>query len=81
MEIRVIRVYEDSYDYEYENIFVVKDNEENIKKLNEIEEDLHDLDYEEKAKKYGEESNIVIIEDFIKNNFEILDYYRTDIEC
>lgn len=81
MDIRLIRVYENDYDYNYENTFIVKDNEESLKKLYEIEEDIQDLSYEEKAKKYGSESNIEIIEDFIVNNFESVDYYRSDIEC
>ena len=81
MEIRIIRVYEDSYDYKYENIFVVKDNEDSWRKLCEIEEDIRNLDYEEKEEKYGFESNIELVEDYIRNNFEILDCYRTDIEC
>lgn len=81
MDIRLIRVYETDYDYNYENTFIVKDNEESLKKLYEIEEDIQDLSYEEKAKKYGSESNIEIIEHFIVNNFESVDYYRSDIEC
>lgn len=81
MEIRIIKVYEDCYEYHYENIFVVKDNEDSWRKLCEIEEDIHELDYEEKVKKYGFESNIELVEDYIRNNFEILDCYRTDIEC
>lgn len=81
MNIRVIRVFENDYDYNYENIFIVKDNEEANNKLCELEEDIHNLDYEEKEEKYGVESNIIIVEDFIRNNFEIIDYYRTDIEC
>ena len=81
MEIRVIRVYEDSYDYKYENIFVVEDNEDSWRKLCEIEEDIHNLGFEEKVRKYGFESNIELVEDFIRNNFETIDCYRTDIEC
>lgn len=81
MDIRLIKVYESDYDYNYENYFLVKDNEESLKKLCELEEEIQDLDYFEKEEKYGSESNIEIIEWFIVNNFEKVDYYRSDIEC
>ena len=81
MDIRLIRVYETDYDYNYENTFIVKNNEESVKKLYELEEELSELNYEEKAKKYGSESNIDIIERFIIDNFERIDYFRSDIEC
>lgn len=81
MDIRLIRVYENDYDYNYENYFLVKDNEESLKKLCELEEEIQNLDYFEKEEKYGSGSNIEIIEWFIVDNFERVDYFRSDIEC
>ena len=79
--IRLIRVYEDDEDYKYENIFIVEDNEKSLKELYKLQKDIDDLDYEERDKKYGCESKIEIIENFIINNFTNINFQETDIDC
>ncbi len=86
--IKIIKIFENDYDYDYENYMYIKCNKEDsekiskdiVKKLEEIK----DLDCEEREEKYGEQSIIVAIEEYISNNYDLLneeDYSKLELDC
>lgn len=83
MEYRIIKVYENDYDYNYEQLFLVKCNEKQKTELQRLANELSDLDWEEKIEKYGDnaESKIDFIESYIMNNFEVIKVDTIDIDC
>lgn len=83
MEYRIIKVYENDYDYNYEQLFLVKCNEKQKTELQKIANELSVLDWEERIEKYGDntESKIDFIENYIMNNFEVVKLDIIDIDC
>lgn len=83
MKYRIIRVYENDYDYNYEQLFLVRCSEEQKKKLQDLQQELRDLDWEERIEKYGDnaESKITFIEDYIMENLDVVKVDLVEIDC
>jgi hypothetical protein len=77
----LINVCDDDCDYQYKNSYLVKENQEQLKRLKFIKKDCKELDEDERFQKYGEESIIVIVENYIINNFEIVNVEQINIDC
>ena len=80
MEIAVLNVFEDDYDYQYKRTYIVKNDEEKIKRLLEIVEDTKNMSCEEIEEKYGNESLIEITDYYISNNLEQVKCATYDID-
>jgi len=76
----LIKVYEDSYDYQYEQYFLVDITKEEKEKLLKVSEDIREIDYEEREEKYGSESVIECVENYIVDNFKKVDFERVEID-
>lgn len=81
MKYRIIRVYEDDYDYNYEQLFLVKCSEEQINELLKERDLFDELDWEEREEKYGFESKIDFVENYIMKNFDVVDTGLVEIDC
>lgn len=81
MEYKIIKVYEDSEDYNYENLFLVRINEEQYNELLQIIEEFDNLDWEERKEKFGYESKIEFVETYIMKNFEVVKADLIGIDC
>lgn len=83
MEYRLIKVFENDYDYNYEQLFLVKCDKKQKEELLKLANELSELDWEERIKKYGDnaESKIDFIESYIMNNFEVIKADMIDIDC
>jgi hypothetical protein len=81
MKYRIIRVYENDYDYNYEQLFLAKCSEEQINELLKEKELFEDLDYEEREEKYGFESKIDFVENYIMENFDVIETGLVEIDC
>ena len=79
-KLTLIKVYENDYDYNYEQYFLVNMTKEEQEQFVKICEDIHNLDYDEREKKYGSESVIECTEYYIVHNYEKVDYTRIDID-
>lgn len=77
----IIKVYENDYDYNYENYFLVDISKEEKEQLYNFMDELRKLDTDERIEKYNEESSISIIENYITSNFNGLSCDRIDIDC
>ena len=81
MKYRIIKVFEDSCDYQYENLFLVRCNDKQVEDFKKFQEKVDELymtgDLEEE---YGG-GKIECIEDYIVNNFEVLDVDYIDVDC
>ena len=75
----LIKVYEDSDDFQYEQYFFVDITKEEKEKLLKVCDDIRDLDYDERETKYGSESVIDCVENYIVKNLKKVDYERIDI--
>lgn len=80
MKYRIIKVYEDSSEYQYENLFLVRIDEEQYNELLQAIEKYDDLGYAEAENKYGM-GKIEFVESYIMNNFEVIDTGLIDIDC
>lgn len=80
MKYRIIRVYENAEDYNYENLFLVNCNEEQKQKLLEFVNEIDALDCEEREEKYGA-GKIEIIENYIMNNCGYVENDLIEIDC
>ena len=76
----LIKVYEDSYDYQYEQYFLVDITKEEKEKLLKVCEDIRNIEYDEREKKYGNESIIDCVENYIVNNLKKVDFERVEID-
>ncbi len=83
MKYRIIKVFENDYDYNYEKLFLVKCSEEQKKDLLRLQEELSNLDWEERIEKYGDnaESKITFIENYITEYYDVIDADLIDIDC
>ena len=80
MDIALLRLYENDYDYKYEQTFIVKNDKEKIEKLLTILEEIDNLDYEERERKYLSSSKIEIAETYIRENLTLINCSRYDID-
>lgn len=80
MKYKIIKVYEDSNEYQYENIFLVRINEEQYNELLQAIEKYDDLDYEDAVVDYGC-GKIEFVENYITNHFEVIDNSCIGIDC
>ena len=76
----LIRVYEDSNEYQYNNYFLVDITDEEKEELLRVCEEIKDLDYEEREEKYGSESIIECVETYITDNLFQIDFEQIDID-
>ena len=76
----IIKVYEDSEDYQFEDLFLVDITKKEKEKLLRFCEKIQELDYEEREEKYGCDSVIELIENYISNNLKNIDYEMLDID-
>ncbi len=83
MKYRIIRVYENDCDYNYEQLFLVKCNNKEKEKLEKLQRELKSLDWEERIEKYGDNANskICFIENYIMENMEVLETNLIEINC
>lgn len=80
MEYRIIKVYEDSDEYQYENLFLVRISEKQHSDLLKAIEEYDNLDYSEAEEKYGC-GKIEFVENYITNNLEVISNGCIDIDC
>lgn len=80
MEYRIIKVYENSEEYQYENLFLVKISEKQYSELLKAIEKYDSLDYEEAQDIYGM-GKIEFVENYIINNLEVIKTDIIDIDC
>lgn len=78
MEYRIIKVYEDSYEYQYENLFLVKISEEQYNELLQAIEKYDDLDCGEDVYGMGK---IEFVENYITEHFEVIKSKLIEIDC
>lgn len=77
----LIKVYEDSYDCQYEQYFLVDITREEKEKLLKVCKEIKDLDYyDEREEKFGSESIIECVENYIVNNLKKIDFDRVEID-
>lgn len=76
----LIKVYEDDYDYKYEQYFLVDITKEEKDKLLKVCEEIKNLSWDEREEKYGNESIIDSIEKYIVNNLKKVDFDRIEID-
>lgn len=76
----LIKVYENDYDFQYEQYFLVDMTQQEKEKLLKIYDEIEDLNYDERTKKYGSESKIDCIEKYIVENLKKIDFERLDID-
>lgn len=79
--ITLIKVFDCDYEYEYEQYFLVKNEIEKLHELSDIMENARRLDNDERFDKYNSESLIEIAEKYIKNNLQVINCDRFDIDC
>jgi len=79
-KITLIKVYENDEDYQYENYFLANITKEEREKILEVCEEIKDLDYNERTKRYGDESVITCIESYIVNNLDNIDFEQVDVD-
>ena len=80
MKYRIIKVYEDSDEYQYENLFLVRINEEQYNELLQAIEEYDNLDYSEAEEKYGC-GKIEFVENYITKHFEVINNGCIGIDC
>ena len=80
MEYRIIKVYENSDEYQYENLFLVRISERQYSELLKAIEKYDALDYEEAQNIYGM-GKIEFVENYITNNLEVIKHDIIDIDC
>lgn len=80
MEYKIIKVYEDSLEYQYESLFLVRINEEQYNELLQAIEEYDNLDYSVAEEKYGC-GKIEFVENYITNNLEVISNSCIDIDC
>lgn len=76
----LIRVYEDSNEYQYNNYFLVDITDEEKEELLKVCEEIREMDYEEREKKYGCDGVIECIERYITDNLFQIDFEQIDID-
>jgi hypothetical protein len=79
--LTIIKVYEVDYDYNYERLFLVDISEEQKEELQKVQEDLDYLDYDEREEKYGSESKIDCVENYITKNFKVVEHDSIEVDC
>lgn len=80
MKYRIIRVYENDCDYNYEQLFLVRCSEEQIENLKKLQKEIDNMDYEEREEKYGA-GKIEIIENYIMENCGVVETNLVEIDC
>lgn len=81
MKYKIIRVFEDSEEYKYENLFLVRISEEQYNELLQSIEEYDNLDYEEAQEKYGM-GKIEFVENYIMKNLDVINVGSSiDIDC
>lgn len=80
MKYRLIKVYENSDEYQYENLFLVRISERQYNELLKAIEKYDSLDYEEAQDIYGM-GKIEFVENYIINNLEVIKTDIIDIDC
>lgn len=76
----LIKVYDYSEEYQYEQYFLVDITKEEKEKLLEVCEDIQRLDLRPREEKYGSESIIDCTENYIVNNLKRIDFEKIDID-
>ena len=76
----LVNVYVNDYDYSYNKSFIIKGGKEEKQKILEFKEQLDNLDSEELEEKFGEESTIIIMEQYIENNFKLIKFEELSLE-
>lgn len=79
-DIAMIKLFENDYDYNNEEYYIVKNDKEKIKELQSIIENASSLDNDEREEEYGYESLWELAEVYIQNNLGIVDCDRYDID-
>lgn len=79
-DIAMIKLFENDYDYNNEEYYIVKNDKEKIKELQSIIKNASGLYNDEREEEYGYESLWELAETYIKNNLEIIDCDRYDID-
>lgn len=80
MKYRLIKVYENSDEYQYENLFLVRISERQYSELLKAIEKYDSFDYEEAQDIYGM-GKIEFVENYIINNLEVIKTDIIDIDC
>lgn len=80
MNIAMIKLFEHSFDYDYEKVYIVKNNKEKIEELQYMIEDARRLDNDDRIDKYGCESLIDLAESLVEETLEVIDYSRCEID-
>lgn len=80
MEYKIIKVYENSEEYQYESLFLVRINEKQYNELLQAIEEYDNLDYSEAEEKYGC-GKIEFVENYITNNLEVIKTDIIGIDC
>lgn len=79
-DIAMIKLFENADDYNNEEYYIVKNDKEKIKELQSIIKNASSLDCDEREEKYGYESLWELAETYIKDNLEIIDCDRCEID-
>ena len=79
--LTIIKVYEDSYDYKYENNFLVDITKEQKQELEKVVRSIKRLDYDKREDKYGSESIIDCVETYIAKNFGVVEHDSIEVDC
>lgn len=75
-----VNIYINDSEYNYNKNFIIQGGKEEKQKILEFKEQLDNLDSEELEEKFGEESTIIIIEQYIENNFKLITFEELSLE-
>lgn len=75
-----VNIYINDSEYNYNKNFIIQGGKEEKQKILEFKEQLDNLDSEELEEKFGEESTIIIIEQYIENNFKLITLEELSLE-
>ena len=79
-DIAMIKLFENANDYNEEEHYIVKNDKDKIKELQSIIENASSLDCDEREEEYGYESLWELAEVYIKDNLEIIDCDKYEID-
>lgn len=79
-DIAIIKLFENADDYNNEEYYIVKNDKEKIKELQSIIKNASSLDYDEREEEYGYESLWELAETYIRDNLEIIDCDKYEID-
>ncbi len=76
----LVNIYINDSEYNYNKNFIIQGGKEEKQKILEFKEQLDNLDSGELEEKFGEESTIIIMEQYIENNFKLIKFEELSLE-